>query len=184
MNSWFADPQLILTGAITGFVFGFLLQKGGVTRFNVIVNQFRLIDFTVMKVMLTAIMLGGLGIYTMKSFGMDFAMHIKSTDILANALGGTIFGIGMVVLGYCPGTGVAAIGDGSRHAIFGVLGMILGAGVYAEIYPWIQIHILSVGQLGKVTIPSQIGISPMLFLIILLIVATVPIALSKQKAIT
>jgi hypothetical protein len=42
-----------------GFLFGFLLQRGRVTDYNVIVNQFRLRDFTVLKVMLTAILVGG-----------------------------------------------------------------------------------------------------------------------------
>ena len=180
MNAWFASPQMLIAGAITGLVFGFLLQKGGVTRFNVIVNQFRLKDFTVLKVMLTAILLGGLGIYIMKGIGVEFAMHIKATHILANTIGGLIFGVGMVILGYCPGTGVAAIGDGSKHATFGVLGMLFGAAIYAELYPWAKSHILNVGQLGKVTIPSEIGVSPITFLILLSIGAIIAYAISTK----
>ena len=42
-----------MAGAIVcGFVFGWLLQRGGVTDYNVVVNQFRFKDFTVLKVML------------------------------------------------------------------------------------------------------------------------------------
>lgn len=165
MNAWFADPTTLVLGAITGLVFGFLLHKGGVTSFDVIVNQFRLKDFTVLKVMMTAIIVGGLGIYAMPLLGIDVAMHIKGTAVLGNALGGLIFGVGMVLLGYCPGTAVAAIGAGSRHAIVGVLGMLVGAGIYAEMYPWVNEKILGVGSIGKVTIPDQIGISPFVLLI-------------------
>ena len=50
MSAWFADPTTLMLGALTGLVFGFLLQKGGVASFNVIVNQFRFVDFTVLKV--------------------------------------------------------------------------------------------------------------------------------------
>lgn len=173
MNAWFADPTTLLLGAITGLVFGFLLQKGGVTNFNVIVNQFRLKDFTVLKVMMTAIIVGGLGIYSMRLIGMDVPLHIKGAALLANGLGGVIFGIGMVILGYCPGTAVAAIGSGSRHAIIGVLGMLVGAGVYAELYPWLNANILDVGSIGKVTIPEQIHVSPFVLLIPMLIGAIV-----------
>jgi uncharacterized membrane protein YedE/YeeE len=173
MNPWFADPTTLLLGAFTGLVFGFLLQKGGVTNFGVIVNQFRLKDFTVLKVMMTAIIVGGLGIYSMRLIGMDVPLHIKGAAFLANGLGGVIFGIGMVILGYCPGTAVAAIGSGSRHAIIGVLGMLVGAGVYAELYPWLNANILEVGSIGKVTIPEQIHVSPFVLLVPMLIGAIV-----------
>jgi uncharacterized membrane protein YedE/YeeE len=173
MNAWFADPSTLLLGALAGLVFGFLLQKGGVTSYSVIVNQFRLLDHTVAKVMLTAIVVGGLGIYGMRAVGMDVALHIKGTEVLGNALGGLIFGVGMVVLGYCPGTGVAAIGSGSRHAIFGVLGMLFGAGVYAEFYPWINEHILGVGAIGKVSLSDQLGVSPFVLLVPLAIASAV-----------
>lgn len=165
MNAWFADPTTLILGALTGLIFGFLLQKGGVTNFNVIVNQFRFKDFTVLKVMMTAIIVGGLGIYAMRTMGMDVPLHVKGTELLGNVLGGLIFGAGMVLLGYCPGTAVAAIGVGSRHAIFGVLGMLVGAAIYAEMYPWIKDNILGVGNIGKVTIPEQIHISPFVLLI-------------------
>ena len=115
-----ASSQMIVYGLLAGFVFGFLLQKGGVTRYRVILGQFLLKDFTVLKVMFTAIVVGAVGIWGMRSAGMDFPMHVKNAAILANIVGGLIFGVGMAVLGYCPGTGIAAIGDGSRHAIPGL----------------------------------------------------------------
>lgn len=170
---FFANPSIILMGGITGFLFGFLLQKGGLTRFNVIVGQFLLKDFTVLKTMMTAIIVGSIGIYGMRALGLDIGLHVKTTALLGNALGGLIFGVGMVVLGYCPGTAVAAIGEGSKHALPGVLGMIVGAGLFAEIYPWIKTNILVVGNLGKVTLPDVTGFSPWWFIISLLIVAIV-----------
>ena len=178
----FASPGILLAGAATGLVFGFLLQKGGVTRFNVIVGQFLLRDFTMLKVMLTATIVGGIGIYGMRGAGMDFAMHVKSTALLANALGGLIFGGGMALLGYCPGTGVAALGDGSRHAIPGLLGMLFGAAIYAEVYPWVKAHVLTVGALGKVTLADMSGIAPYWLLLALAAVAVAGFGLLKRFA--
>ena len=170
-ENFFANPTTILMGGVTGFLFGFLLQKGGVTRFSVIVGQFLLKDFTVLKIMLTATVVGSVGIYGMLALGFDIGLHIKATALLGNALGGLIFGAGMAVLGYCPGTAVAAIGEGSRHAIPGVLGMLVGAGLYAEAYPWIKINILSIGNFGKATLPSLTGISAWWFILALLVLA-------------
>ncbi len=159
-----ADPTTLLLGAATGLAFGFLLQRGGVTRFRVILGQFLLRDFTVAKVMLTAIVVGAIGIYGMRAAGMDVTMHVKSAALLTNAVGGLIFGVGMAILGYCPGTGVAAIGDGSRHAIAGVLGMLCGAALYAEVHPWLQQRLAGTASYGKATLASTTGLSPWWFI--------------------
>ncbi len=45
-------------GLLTGILFGFLLQKGGVTRYDVIIGQLLLTDFTVVKIMLSAVVTG------------------------------------------------------------------------------------------------------------------------------
>ncbi|MGD9690963.1 MAG: YeeE/YedE thiosulfate transporter family protein [Phycisphaerales bacterium] len=153
-ENFFADPKTLLLGAITGLVFGFLLQKGGVTRYNTIVNQFRLKDFTVIKTMLTAIVVGSIGIYAMLQMGMIKGLSVKSAELAMNGLGGAIFGVGMVVLGYCPGTALAAIGQGSRDAIVGMAGALVGAGVYAELYPHIGPALEGVANFGKVTLPE------------------------------
>ena len=48
----------LFIGLLTGILFGFLLQKGGVTKYDVIINQLLLIDFTVVKIMLSAVVTG------------------------------------------------------------------------------------------------------------------------------
>ena len=170
-ENFFADSETLLLGALTGFVFGFLLQKGGVTRFSVILGQFLFKDFTVLKIMLTAILVGGIGIYGMRSVGWDVPLHIKNATLIGNIVGGLIFGIGMAVLGYCPGTGVAAMGDGSRHAIFGVFGMLVGAALYAEAYPWMKSEVLGIVDMGKATFPTVSGQSPWWFIVGMMMVS-------------
>jgi len=178
---YFADPRVLLLGALTGLVFGFLLQKGGVTRFDVIVGQFLLRDFTVAKVMLTAMVVGGAGIYAMLALGMIEGLHVKAVFLLANALGGVVFGVGMAILGYCPGTGVAAIGDGSRDAVVGVAGMLLGAAIYAETHSWVATHLLPFGDLGKETMVTTTGLSPWWFLALLALAGIVGFGLLERR---
>jgi uncharacterized protein len=160
LDHFFAEPRTILLGALTGLIFGFLLQKGGVTRYNVIVNQFRLRDFTVLKTMLTAIVIGAIGIYAMRDLGLIKGLSVKSAELAMNAGGGLIFGVGMVLLGYCPGTALAAAGQGSRDAIVGIAGALVGAAVYAEAYPVLAQALEPLGSFGKVTIPELLHASP------------------------
>lgn len=160
----FDSPLNLAYGLATGLVFGFLLQRGGVTRYRVIVGQFLMRDHTVLKTMLTAVVVGSVGIWAMHLYG-GVSLHVKGVTVLANVVGGLIFGFGMTLLGYCPGTGVAALGDGgSRQAVFGILGMLAGAATYAEVYPAIQANLLSVGSYGKLNFPEMTGLSPWLFI--------------------
>lgn len=149
--------MLLPLGILFGFLFGWLLQRGHITDTNVIVNQFRLRDYTVAKVMLTAIIVGGVGVWFLHG-GNLAVYHIKPANLLGVGLGAVLFGIGMVVYGYCPGTGLAAIGTGSVHAFVGALGMLLGAVLYALSFDWIKAHILSVAALGPVRLPELTGI--------------------------
>ena len=67
----------LLLGLMTGFVFGFLLQKGHVTKYKVIVGQFLLRDFTVLKTMLTAVVVGGAGVYGLRALGLA-TLHVNA----------------------------------------------------------------------------------------------------------
>ena len=161
---YFADPKTLLLGALTGLIFGFLLQKGGVTRYNVIVNQFRFKDFTVLKTMLTAIVVGAIGVYAMLQFGMIKGLQVKGAELAMNGIGGLIFGVGMVLLGYCPGTALAAVGQGSRDAMVGIIGALVGAAVYAEAYPLLAKTLQPIGNLGKITFADAAHVSPWWFI--------------------
>jgi uncharacterized protein len=158
-----ADPWTkMLIGLFAGFVFGFVLQKAHVTKFRVIVGQFLLRDFTVMKTMLTAIVVGGIGVYVLKTMGLA-SLHVKPAQLAAVAGGGLIFGVGMVLLGYCPGTGVAAAAEGRRDAMFGVLGMLAGAAVFAEMFSGLSRTVLTWWDRGTVTLPDVTGIPAWVF---------------------
>ena len=144
--------------ALFGLIFGILLNKGRVTDYNVIVNLFRLKDFTVLKIMLTAIVVGGLGVFGMIGAGWIEAYQVKSANLLGVALGSGIFGVGMALYGYCPGTAVAAIATGRLHALAGFFGMLAGGIAYAMSYSWVNAHILGVWKMGKVRLPELTGI--------------------------
>lgn len=153
------DPLWKLTlGLLTGVIFGFLLQKGRVAKFHVVVNQFLFRDWTVVKIMGTAVVVGAIGIYSLLPTEA-VSLHIKPLVWLGVVAGGICFGVGMAIFGYCPGTSVAACGEGRRDAMLGVLGMLLGAGLYVVLYPQLADWLKSWGDAGKVTLPELTGTS-------------------------
>ncbi len=157
--------ELIL-GLVTGVLFGALLQQGRVLRFEKQVGAMLLKDMTILKFMLSAIIVGMIGIHLLVDMGL-IKMSIKGTFVAANLIGGLLFGIGWAVAGYCPGTSVGAIGEGRWHAIWAVLGMLAGAAVYAEAYPLIKDSLLSWGDFGKITLASATGINHWVWIVVL-----------------
>ena len=105
-------PKQLMLGLVFGVIFGFLLQKGGVAKYDVLMGALFLTDFTVMKIILSAIAVGMIGIFSMHALGL-VQLHVKPTRYAANIVGGLIFGVGFALLGYCPGTGAAALGQGN-----------------------------------------------------------------------
>jgi uncharacterized protein len=146
-----APGKKLLQGLVFGVIFGFLLQKGGVAKYNVLIGQLLLVDFTVLKVMLSAVVVGMLGIHFMHRLGL-VKLHIKPTRYASNVIGGLLFGVGFALAAYCPGTGAAALGQGNYDAIAMMVGMLGGSYLFAEMSGWISKHVDPIGDRGKLTL--------------------------------
>ena len=89
-----------LIAGVLGVFFGFSLNKAGLTKYNKIVGVFRFTDLTVLKFMLTALVVSMIGLYGLRGLGLIVFPSVPSTYIVGNILGGLIFGIGMALTGY------------------------------------------------------------------------------------
>jgi len=145
-------------GLITGLLFGFLLQKGRVLRYDKQLGALRLLDMTIVKFMFSTVVVGLVGVYLLKDLGLA-KLSVKPTLLGANILGGLTFGVGWGLLGYCPGTSAGALGEGRWDAIWGILGMLAGAALYAEAFPFMKRTVLTWGDLGKITLPDVLGVN-------------------------
>ena len=145
-------------GLITGALFGFLLQRGRVLRFDKQVGAMLLKDMTIFKFMLSAILAGMVGILLLSDAGIIGLSH-KPMKFGAVLLGGALFGTGWAVMGFCPGTSIGALGEGRWHAVFAIIGMVVGAALYAELYPFLKLTVLAWKDFGKVGLPEAAGIS-------------------------
>lgn len=146
-----APAKALILGVVFGLIFGFLLQKGGVAKYHVLIGQLLLEDYTVVKVMLSAVVVGALGIHFMHRAGL-VELHIKPTRYASNIIGGLMFGVGFALSAYCPGTGAAALGQGNYDSIAMMLGMVAGSYIFAELSGWISRTIDPIGDHGKLTL--------------------------------
>lgn len=154
----------MLYGLVTGILFGFLLQKGRVLRYDKQIGALRLKDMTIVKFMLSAVVVGMIGTYLLVDFGMA-KLSIKPMIVGAIVIGGLLFGVGWGLFGYCPGTSMGAVGEGRMDGLWGIAGMIVGAAIYAELFPVMKTTVLKWGSLGKITLPQVLGVNHWLVII-------------------
>jgi len=93
-------------------------------------------------------------------------LHIKPTRYAANIIGGLLFGVGFGLLGYCPGTGAAALGQGNWDVIAGIIGLMAGSYLFAEMSGWLGRTVMKWGERGKLTLPELVHMNRTTFLLI------------------
>ena len=159
---------LLIMGLVTGILFGFLLQKARVLRYDKQVGALRLKDMTIVKFMLSSVAVSMVGVYLLHDMGL-VALSVKTTILGANIAGAVLFGIGWGLLGYCPGTSLGALGEGRYDALWGIIGMIFGAAMFARAYPFLK-DTIYVGDYGKITLPDALGVNHWPVIVIFIVV--------------
>jgi uncharacterized membrane protein YedE/YeeE len=129
MNLWLAIP--------IGFVFGFALFHAGFTDSRRIAWAFYFKDVGVPVVMFSAIVTGMLGLWGLSLIGvMDISkVYLLPTFLLPMAVGGVLFGLGMVIGGYCPGTAIASLATGKIDALVFIVGFLVGSLIFGDLFP-------------------------------------------------
>ncbi len=148
----------LVYGLVTGIFFGFFLQKGRVVRYDKQVGALLLKDMTILKFMLTTIIVGMVGIHLLHDMGL-VRFRVIPLTFGPNLIGGLLFGVGWGFVGYCPGTVGGALGEGRWDALWAILGMLAGAALYAEAFPLLRDNVLTWGRFEVRTLPQLLGLS-------------------------
>jgi uncharacterized membrane protein YedE/YeeE len=156
-----------LQALLIGCGFGYCLHSAGLTHYARIVNVYRLRDLTVLRFMLTALVVGALAIQASIALGFIARAPLPPTMVVANLVGGAVFGVGMATAGYCPGTIVAEAGEGRLDAwLAGLSGLMVGALAFGLSYPYLMPKLMRVGALGRITLAELSGANPWLVLLV------------------
>lgn len=118
----------IIIGLIIGFIFGYALQRTGITKYPRVMGMLLLKDFKILKFMLTAVVFSLIGFHLLGELSI-IKINPKPLD-WGKLVGGLMFGTGMGLLGYCPGTMMARIGEGKKEALLAAFGMVTGLFIF------------------------------------------------------
>jgi uncharacterized protein len=168
----------IIIGIIVGFVFGYTLQRTGITKYPRVMGLLLLKDFKILKFMLTAVTFSMIGFYALDSFGV-ISLNPKPLD-WGKPVGGLIFGIGMALLGYCPGTMLSRIGEGKKDAWLGLVGMVLGIVFFAVNIKFFKENLTSNSMSGDIS--AFLGIHPWIIVPVAVVIFAAIIYFADKKA--
>jgi hypothetical protein len=143
-----------------GVGFGFSLERAGFGSARRLTAVFYLYDMAVVKVMFTAVVTAMVGLFALSSIGvLDIGeLYVEPTNLIAQGVGGLLFGAGFLVGGYCPGTSVAAIATGRKDGMIFALGMLAGVYAYAELTPQLD-DWYKATAIPDLTLPAVTGIA-------------------------
>lgn len=128
--------SIIFSGLLCGFLFGFVLENAGFGSPAKLTAQFRLSDWSVFKVMFTAIVVAATGLYVLQLAGVmqTDAIFVPPALLMAAGIGGVLVGAGFAVGGYCPGTSVVGLCSGRLDAAVFLVGLVIGTFAFAGLY--------------------------------------------------
>jgi hypothetical protein len=171
----------LLIAFLIGIGFGFALEQAGFSSSRKLAGMFYGYDTTVLKVFFTASIVALVGSQFLSYFGLLNLnlVFVNEYYVTAAIVGGVIMGAGFIMGGFCPGTGVCALGIGKIDALFYVLGGLTGAFLFAETYPLIQ-PLADANYRGPVKINEVMGISPGLFTLLMIIAAVAMFWLAEK----
>jgi uncharacterized membrane protein YedE/YeeE len=156
-----------------GVAFGFVLERSGFGRAQVLVAQFYGTDMRVYRTMFTAVVTAAIGTALLAALGL---LELKAvtinypTFLWPMIAGGLLVGAGFVISGYCPGTSVVAAASGKLDGAVTVLGVVLGTVLYAEIQPSLGgFH--DSGKLGGVFLYDLLHLPPLVLALLVALVA-------------
>ena len=125
-----------LSGLICGVLFGFILENAGFGSPLKLTSQFRLTDWSVFKVMFTAIVVAAFGLWILRLVGVipPDSVAVPQALVMASAVGGVLVGAGFAIGGYCPGTSVAGLASGRLDALVFIVGLLVGTFAFMGLY--------------------------------------------------
>ena len=150
----------VASGLLCGLLFGYVLENAGFASPRKLTAQFRFTDWSVFKVMFTAIIVAAVGLYVAVGAGVMTAgdVFIPTSFFWATLTGGALVGAGMAIGGYCPGTSTVGLASGRLDGLFFMVGMILGTALFAGVFEPIQAFYEAAAGPQAQTLPELFGI--------------------------
>lgn len=177
----FSNELNYVIAIIVGFAFGFILEQAGFSSSRKLAGVFYGYDFTVLKVFFTGAVTAMAGIILLNYFGLlnlDL-IYVNPTYLRSAIVGGIIMGLGFIIGGFCPGTGICAATIGKIDAMFYIFGILLGILIFTIFYPGIE-EFYKADFWGSIKVYESLGISRGLFAFLIILIAILAFVVTSR----
>ncbi|UCD38207.1 MAG: YeeE/YedE family protein, partial [Fidelibacterota bacterium] len=176
----FGFGSSLVVALVIGISFGFFLERGGLGNARKLAAQFYLTDLTVFKVMFTAIVTAMLGLFWFARIGvLDLTLvFVNPTYIVPQLLAGLLFGVGFVIGGLCPGTGVVAAATGKLDGVAVLLGLLAGIFLFGELFSGLT-EFFYYTSMGAPTLPASLHLPRGIIILMIVLIALVGFAAAE-----
>ena len=156
----------IWSGLLIGLLFGFVLESAGFGSSCKLTAQFSFRDWSVYKVMFTAIVVAATGLILLRGAGLLAAdsVYVPTLYLWATLGGGALIGAGFALGGYCPGTSVVGLFSGRIDALLFIVGLLAGTVVFAGLFPMLEPLQAASAGVEEQTLPQWFGVPEWLVL--------------------
>ena len=156
-----SEAATLGVACLIGVAFGWCLETAGLGSARKLVGQFYLTDLTVLKVLFSALVTAMLGTFWLDRVGLlDLsAVYLPDTFAVPQALGGALFGAGLMLAGLCPGTSCVAAATGRRDGLAVMAGLVLGIVLFNLTFDSFD-QLYGSTALGAVTLPDLLRMPP------------------------
>ncbi|MBK6593561.1 MAG: YeeE/YedE family protein [Burkholderiales bacterium] len=139
----------MVSGLVCGVLFGFVLENAGFGSPRKLTAQFKLTDWSVFKVMFTAIVVTAVGLWALRALGLmaPDTVFVPPALVMASAVGGAMVGAGFAIGGYCPGTSVVGLASGRLDALVFIVGLLIGTVAFAGLYGPAIRSVMAMGEI-------------------------------------
>lgn len=163
----------LASGLLCGFLFGYVLENAGFGSPCKLTAQFRMSDWSVFKVMFTAIVVAAVGLFLLRSVGLlaPDTMYVPPAFLGAVAIGGALIGAGFAVGGYCPGTSVVGLFSGRLDALLFSMGLVGGTWIFAGSFDVVERWTTAGESTAGDTLPIALGVPEWVVLAVMIAAA-------------
>ena len=172
-------------GLIIGFIIGAAAEAWGIGNPETLIRLAKWEDRLFVDCILLGVAVSTPVMYALYAAGVGFHWSPKPLYLIGVGLGGFLFGIGLAIAGYFPGSTWMALGEGRRDAIYAILGGLVGAAAWTALFQtsvgqWL-VNTLNFGSLvigafhpaGKEYLVTWDGLTPVDLFLISLVYAAV-----------
>lgn len=124
----------MIIALVCGIIFSLIAQLVRLNTFDKIISTALLRSTEVIQILLFAIAISSVAFFIQYLLGFA-TIQVKPFYLVGVVVGGVMFGAGIALLGYCPGTMTMALAEGKIDAFFGYIGGILAGIFFTIIYP-------------------------------------------------